>query len=62
MGDDERSLDMRRMRMARWLCMECGRQYEGPDSDETFRCTECGSELIKAYWFRLGSPHLQVVK
>lgn len=61
MGED-RELDMRRMRIARWLCLECGKQYEGPDSDKAFRCTDCGSTLIKAYWFRLSAPHLQVVK
>lgn len=53
---------MRRLRMARWLCLECGKQYEGPEGSGEARCAECGSALVKVSWFRLGYPHLHVVK
>lgn len=53
--------DLRRTRIATWLCMECGKRYEGPDRGGEVRCAECGSVLVRQGWRFLYWPHLEVV-
>ena len=40
----------RKMQHGKWICFDCGHEYEGNDVDDDDDCPECGCEVAIRPW------------